>query len=47
MDELRRGYWSVDECRWETLPSRELVEGAVAELPTQRTEEPAEEPVDA
>jgi hypothetical protein len=39
-------YWSVEDCCWIKLPAREVVEAAV-DVPAQREDEPAEEPVEA
>jgi hypothetical protein len=38
-------YWSVEDCAWVKLPSREAVEAA--DVPAQREDEPAQEPVEA
>jgi hypothetical protein len=50
MDRPERTYWSAEECRWETLPPRDVIEGQAA-VPMQRDDqpamEPAKEPVDA
>jgi hypothetical protein len=38
-------YWSVEDCRWVT-PPREAP-AAEAEVPAQREDEPAQQPVEA
>jgi hypothetical protein len=41
-------YWSVEECRWVKLPARDALYGEIyAEVPAQRADEPAQEPVEA
>ena len=41
-------YWSVEECRWVRLPAREGLYGEIyAEVPAQREDEQAQEPVEA
>jgi hypothetical protein len=47
MDRPERTYWSAEECRWETLPPREVIEAGDLELaavPAQRDDQPAMEP---
>jgi hypothetical protein len=39
-------YWSVEECRWVDPPAPDEAWAAV-EVPQQRLDEPAEEPVEA
>jgi hypothetical protein len=38
-------YWSVEDCCWVKVPAVEGVE--VADVPAQREDEPAQEPVEA
>ena len=41
-------YWSVEECRWVRLPARDALYGEIyAEVPAQREDEAANEPVEA
>jgi hypothetical protein len=37
-------YWSVEDCCWTKLPAREAVD---ADVPAQREEQSAKEPVEA
>ena len=48
MDAPDQRYWSVEECRWVKLPAREALYGEIyADVPAQRVDEPAQEPVEA
>ena len=48
MDAPEQRYWSVEECRWVRLPARDgLYAEIYADIPAQREDEPAQEPVEA
>jgi hypothetical protein len=38
-------YWSIEDCCWVTMPAREAVDAT--DVPAQRDDEPAVEPVEA
>jgi hypothetical protein len=41
-----QSYWSVEDCSWVTPTPREAL-AAEAEVPAQREDEPAQQPVEA
>ena len=48
MDAPEQRYWSVEECGWVKLPGRDALYGEIlAEVPAQRADDPAQEPVEA